>query len=268
MLINSNTKIARILKENPNALDAIVSIDSRYEKLRNPVLRKLMAARTSIGMAARIGNHDVKEFYEKLMPLGFSISEGDQAPENLEKPKLPAFFNHLTPAQIIDFDVRPIIESGKDPLSDILEQVKRIKEAGALKIINSFEPTPLIALLAKQGFETYTDHVDAETVETWFYKKNNKKINLEEDRSNEADWDSLLKKFENKLQETDVRYLPMPQPMMTILAALETLSPDHALFVHHKRIPVFLLPELRERKFDYRIKELAPGEVQLLIFRE
>jgi len=55
---------------------------------------------------------------------------------------------------------------------------------------------------------------------------------------------------------------------MAILAALEKLPEDKALFVYHKRIPVFLLPELRERKFDYRIKETAPNEVHLLIFKD
>jgi len=28
------------------------------------------------------------------------------------------------------------------------------------------------------------------------------------------------------------------------------------------------LPELKERKFDYRIKEEAPNEVRLLIFKD
>jgi len=54
---------------------------------------------------------------------------------------------------------------------------------------------------------------------------------------------------------------------MTILEALETLPADTALYVHHKRIPVFLLTELKERNFDYRIKEVSEGEVYLLIFK-
>jgi hypothetical protein len=70
------------------------------------------------------------------------------------------------------------------------------------------------------------------------------------------------------MENVDVRHLEMPQPMMTILEAIEKLPEDHALFVYHKRIPVFLLPELRERKFDYRIKEIAPNEVRLLIFKD
>jgi hypothetical protein len=56
--------------------------------------------------------------------------------------------------------------------------------------------------------------------------------------------------------------------MMTILSEIEKLPEDKALFVYHKRIPVFLLPELKERKFDYRIKEMTPNEVRLLIFKE
>ena len=55
--------------------------------------------------------------------------------------------------------------------------------------------------------------------------------------------------------------------MLTILEALEKLPSDHALYVYHKRIPVFLLPELAEKKFDYRIKEISDGEVHLLIFK-
>jgi uncharacterized protein (DUF2249 family) len=51
------------------------------------------------------------------------------------------------------------------------------------------------------------------------------------------------------------------------LEALDKLPPGEALFIHHKRIPVFLLPELAERKFEYRIKEIGEGNVQMLIYK-
>jgi hypothetical protein len=59
----------------------------------------------------------------------------------------------------------------------------------------------------------------------------------------------------------------MPQPMITILDALERINDGEALFVYHKRIPVYLLPELAERGFESRIKEVRDGEVNLLIFK-
>ncbi len=66
----------------------------------------------------------------------------------------------------------------------------------------------------------------------------------------------------------DVRNLEMPLPMMTILEAIENLPGDYALFVYHKRIPVFLLPELASKGFEYRINEISNGEVHLLIFKD
>ena len=268
MTINANTKISKILKQHPDALEAIISINPKFEKLRNPLLRKLMAARTSIGMASKIGGFNVEKFFEKLQPLGFEPDTEIEEESNVDKPKLPAFFNSIKPDQIIDFDVRPIIDEGKDPLGMITAKVKSIPTGGVLKIINSFEPTPLIALLEKQGFESFVDPVEDQLVDTYFYKKKNGAIKLEEKENNSEGWEELVKKFDGKIQTVDVRSLEMPQPMMTILESIGKLPEEHALFVYHKRIPVFLLPELKERKFDYRIKEEAPNEVRLLIFKD
>jgi uncharacterized protein (DUF2249 family) len=268
MTINANTKISKILKQNPDALEAIISINPKFEKLRNPLLRKLMAARTSIGMASKIGGFEVDRFFEKLEPLGFEPDREAAFESNTERPKLPAFFNSLKADQIIDFDVRPIMEEGKDPLASIVAKVKSIPKGGVLKIINSFEPTPLIALLKKQGFESFVDPVDNQLVETYFYKSDDKSVVIEEKENKSEGWEQLIKTFEGKMQKVDVRQMEMPQPMMTILESIENLPQEHALYVYHRRIPVFLLPELKERKFDYRIKEEAPNEVRLLIFKD
>ena len=63
MTINANTKIAVLLKHHPDALDAIISISSKFEKLRNPILRKIMAGRTSIAMASKIGGCELDDFF-------------------------------------------------------------------------------------------------------------------------------------------------------------------------------------------------------------
>ena len=81
------------------------------------------------------------------------------------------------------------------------------------------------------------------------------------------DFDKLLNAFGNSVVQLDVREFEMPQPLVKILNALEKLPKDHALFVQHKKIPQYLLPELAEQHFNWRIKEIAEGNVQLLIFR-
>ena len=71
MTINANTKIATILKQHPEALDAIIAVSSKFEKLRNPILRKVMAGRTSLAMASKVGGCRLEDFFIKLKPLGF-----------------------------------------------------------------------------------------------------------------------------------------------------------------------------------------------------
>lgn len=270
MQINEQTKIAALLKHNPEALEAIIAISPDFKKLRNPILRKLMAGRTSIAMASKIGGCTPDDFFKALQPLGFEANKSktpltEEVPEN--KP-MPDFLKNMMPEQIVQLDVRAMLADGNDPLKYIQQKVKELQQGQVLEIINTFEPVPLIKLLEKQGFQAHINHVNPDLVETYFYKTGSNTVTeLEADTTTSGDWDQILKQYEDKLEEIDVRHLEMPMPMMTILEALEKLPQEKALYVHHKRIPVFLLSELKERKFDYRIKEVQEGEVYLLIYK-
>jgi uncharacterized protein (DUF2249 family) len=267
MTINANTKIAPILKQNASALEAIISISNKFEKLRNPLLRKVMAGRTTLAMASRFGGCHIDDFYEKLEPLGFEIDRRTKPVEEKKKP-VPQFIHSISKEKLKELDVRPVIASGRDPLNIIMQKVKTIQSGEVLKIVNTFEPTPLIMLLQKRGFETYADKISDDHVETYFYKSS--KADQPEVKPGVApptDWDQILQKFADKIKNIDVRHLPMPQPMITILETLDTLPPNTALYIYHKRIPVFLLPELEQRGFEHRIKEISDGEVHLMIFR-
>lgn len=268
MLIDVHTKISKILKQHPDALEAIISIHAKFEKLRNPLLRKIMAARTTIGQAASIGGVPPEKFFEKLTPLGFEVDHHASAdiPDPLPAPT--AFLKEVSPADTITLDVRPIIEAGEDPLSLITTHTKSLKKGAVLRIINTFEPTPLIALLAKQGFISYVERVSADEVVTYFQKKEDRPPVPDVPENKTEGWDRIAEAYKDRTRTVDVRHMEMPVPMMTILESLATLPDDAALHVYHKRIPVFLLPELKEKKFDYRIKELSGSEVHLLIFKE
>lgn len=268
--INANTKIASLLKQHPNALEAIVSISPKFTKLRNPILRKVIAGRTSIAMASKLGGCRVDDFFNKLQPLGFEIDKATVATEEANENKpVPQFMQNIHADEIIELDVRPVIETGQDPLTIILQKVKALETGNVLKIINIFEPTPLMHLLGKQGFESYAEVISQDLVNTYFYKKAGKTLLTEIKETDHAEgWDEILNRFNGKLETVDVRNLEMPLPMHTILEALNGLAEDKALFVYHKRIPVFLLPELEEQHFSYRIKEISDAEVHLLIYKD
>jgi uncharacterized protein (DUF2249 family) len=265
--INANTKIAAILKQHPDALEAIISISPKFNKLRNPLLRKLMASRTSINMASKVAGCQVNDFFEKLKPLGF-VGDKTAAIEKEEVPKTaPSFIQNIKNTEVVKLDVRPVIESGKDPFNIITGKIKQLQSGEVLKLVNSFEPVPLIQILNKQGFEYYVETINENLVNTYFRKTTGTKTVEITGKKTGEDWDEVIRRFKNNLITIDVRHLEMPLPMMTILEALEKLTADQALFVYHKRIPMFLLPELSERMFDYRIKEVSEGEVHLLIFK-
>lgn len=267
MTIDANTKIGSIIKRHSSALEAIISISTKFEKLRNPLLRKVMAPRTTLAAASKLGNCSVEDFYQKLEPLGFIVNREIQPAESAKK-QVPAFISELRKDQISELDVRTVISSGTDPLKIILEKIKPIAPGNVLKIINSFEPTPLITMLEKKGFETYVDEINPDLFETYFLKKQMAFVSVEApQQSGTKSWEHSIKKWSDKLVKIDVRNLEMPAPMHTILEALESLPEENALYVFHKRIPVFLLPELAERGFDYRIHEVKDGEVHLLIFK-
>lgn len=271
MLINSQTKIAALIKHHPDALEAIVNLSPDFKKLRNPILRKLMAGRTSIAMASKIGGCNPVDFYNVLRPLGFATDDlAIIANEiQLSEQSLKQFVKDIEDTQIISLDVRPMLSEGNDPLKIIQQHIKNLKPGQVLKIINTFEPSPLIELLKKQGFDTYLDRISTNLIETYFYKKNGEeKIQVESSINDHADWDWVLKNYEGKIETIDVRHLEMPAPMITILEKLETLDPEKVLYVHHKRVPVFLLNELKDRNFDYRINEISESEVYLLIFKK
>lgn len=268
--INANTKIGKLIKNNPEAMEAIISIDSKFKKLKNPILRKVFANRTSIAMAAKIAGCKAEDFFKKLEPLGFIVDRSIEAVDVEKKEsQIPDYIRQLPEEDILVLDVRPDIDAGKDPLKIIMNKVKEVKPQQALRLINSFEPIPLILMLEKQGFSSFIKTINSDLVETYFYKSGESKaIDNIDDKITADGWEDWIKRFKDKLIEIDVRPLPMPQPMHTILGELDKMGDDQALFVNHKRIPVFLLPELDEMGYTYRIKKISDGEVRLLIFKK
>lgn len=265
--INANTKISWLLKQHPGALEAIISISPKFNKLRNPFLRKMVASRATISMASKIAGCSINDFFNKLRPLGFSIDQ-TPAPEEKQGSPVPAFMKNASKAQVVELDVRPEIEAGRDPLNLILKKIKPLQTGQILKLINSFEPVPLMLLLGGRGFETYSEKINGNLFYTYFHKAG--EVNPADADANPADgdWDSLLHRFKGNIKSVDVRQLEMPMPMHVILEELDKLPANTVLFVYHKRIPVFLLPELKERKFDYRMKEINDSEVHMLIYKE
>lgn len=269
MKINSTTKIAALIKEEPKVIDAIASINKHFKKLQNPILRKVLATRITIADAAKVGGVPVAVFYEKLKALGFEVDQNEPVQSNKEN-NMESIDNREI-KHVVSLDVRPILEEGTDPFKAIMGAIKTLKLEETLEIINSFEPIPLIHKLKEKGYESWTKRSKEGVVFTYFKKLTvgNENLELEPVKaSNTDDFDAKVIFFENNLTKIDVRMLEMPEPMTTILEALENITTTSALFVDHKKVPQFLLPELVTRGYEIMYKEISEHHLQLLIFKQ
>ncbi len=274
MMINKHTRVSEIIKANADSIAAIAALAKPLRKLKNPLLRRVMAPRVTLAEAAAIGGCSLADMQAALEPLGFRFAEetlaDSQAEEKEEhRPDWLAVANEDT---IDFFDVREMIESGDDPLKAIVQRYRALPSGNLLCIINSFIPYPLINLLEKKGAKTFVETLAGNVYHTWFFKL---AMPLAEVESATADrvimhdgpsFDRILEAYpETRLIRLDVRPLPMPQPMETILETLPALTPGRALYVQHKRVPLHLLEELADQAYIAHILEVGEGDVKLLI---
>ena len=275
MKINQNTKISELIKFNKDSIDTIASLAKPLEKLKNPILRKLMASRVTIQEAASIGKSSVEAFKNALTKIGFEWEDENSNPSTNEQNNQPEWLQGLKEEDITRFDVRPILNGGEDPLKAIMAQFKEVELEKALCIINSFIPTPLITLLEKSSALSYTETISPQEYHTYFLKIDRKKAAKAANQSTKESQifhedetlfqENKARFLDSQIKEIDVRHLEMPGPMQTILGELEVLPADHALYVNHKRIPLYLLEEIEDKGYIIHIYKISDSEVKLLI---
>lgn len=171
---------------------------------------------------------------------------------------------------IVELDVRPILEGGVDPFNAIMEKLKEIDKTQTLLVINTFEPVPLLNILKTKGYKYTVERPEQGVVYTYLTSDDSAK---KEDLTNVSDKDvklsfeDLERRFEGKLKTIDVRDLEMPMPMVTILETIEQLNSGEALYVHHKRLPQYLMPELDSRGYNLVEKEIDADNLKLIIYK-
>jgi uncharacterized protein (DUF2249 family) len=269
MKISENTKISQLIKQNPDSIEVIASINKHFNKLRNPVLRKLLAPRVSIADAAKIGGSTVEVFLAKLKEIGFEIDNTKYAKMEEQAETNASKMENIDKNKLVTIDVRPTIEAGNDPFKTLMEATKKLDADGVLLVINSFEPLPLINNLRDKGFDHKIERPEEGVVHTYFFKsKDAAKVELQQvEETDLNDFELTVSEFGENIKIVDVRDMEMPEPMVTILKEIENLPEGHALYVHHKRVPQFLLPELKKRDFNILSQEEDENNVKLLIYK-
>ncbi len=270
MNFNKNTRISTLIKENKNTIDVIASINKNFLKLKNPILRRVLAPRVSVSDAAKVGGVKIEVLIKKLEEIGFEF-EGVKSQKDKSEGKI---INSMSVSKeiknLVQLDVRPTLDSGEDPFNIIMKAIKVLKDEETLQIINTFEPIPLIRKLESKGYESRTVRPEEGIVHTFFKKNTTKWVDNEVEekvKKSPISFEEQFANFGDNIKKIDVRQLEMPEPMVTILKEIETLKKGQALYVEHKKIPQFLLPELEQRNFDILYKEIDCNDTKLLIYK-
>ena len=262
-MIAGETTLARLLDDHPQLVEFLATYDPHFEKLRNRLLRRVMAPRVTVAEAARMAGVDPDTLVAALRqavgePEAAPRPSAEVAPE-IGLPK-PAALAEIPPARHAHLDVRADIRSGDEPFAKIMSAVKTLAADQALELRTPFEPIPLYSMLAKRGFAHWAQRRAADDWSVWFYRDG---VDAEHADSGAG----AAGPAPARTVTIDVRELEPPQPMALVLERLDTLADDEALEVIHSRRPMFLYPLLDERGFAHVTDEPAPGTVRIVIRR-
>lgn len=156
-------------------------------------------------------------------------------------------------------DVRPILTAGGEPFADIMQAVAGLKHGQALRLIASFKPVPLFAVMEKKGF-THTERpLDGSDWEVLFEPGAKPAPAVASPRATDAgSWPAPVLRLDN-------RGLQPPEPMVRILETLEAMQAGDVLEAINERDPKFLYPELAKRGHAIRAEPRDGGGVRVVI---
>ena len=273
MVVQASDRVAALIDRDERLLEALVEASPEFERLRNPLTRRVMGRLVTVEQAARIARIDPEQLVTRLnqvleplpgttrQPLP-EVEGGLHAPApGGESAAMPPALSALPAERITDLDVRDALRRGEEPFSQIMAAKAALPPDGVLRLRAIFEPAPLYAVLGKQGFAHWTEQLADDDWRVWFYRAD----------SVEA-LPATAPAGEEQAQDDgvvvlDVRGLEPPEPMMRTLAALEELPPGKTLVQLNVRTPQFLLPKLAERGFTYEVHEQSSDLVRVFIRR-
>ncbi len=148
--IKLDTTIADLLNNYEGMKDILISINPKFKKLNNPILRRTLAKLATVKQAAIIGGMKPEDLLNKLRvavgqePIEISTQEEEQdsnIPSWAEKEAL------------ITLNANELLDKNKNPLAEARKALKKLKSGEILAIVADFKPEPLIDELKKEGFD-------------------------------------------------------------------------------------------------------------------
>ena len=164
-----------------------------------------------------------------------------------------------------ELDVRPILRAGGEPFAAIMGAVKSLGSGQALRLLATFEPVPLYAVLTKNGFDYTAREIGGGDWEVVFTPT---PAAFDSPRAARSTSDVSPSGWPEPSRHLDNRDLEPPEPLVRTLAVVEELRPGEVLSVLLCREPVFLFPRLGERGHEWTGGFGPDGKTYKLLVRK
>jgi len=147
-MIRREMKISELLEKHPELLEVLAGYHPHFGKLRNRLLRKVMAPRVTIEQAARMAGVDPAGLIETLAKALGKEALSMEGGRKLEG---------CSDASVITLDVRGL--PPPEPMMRILEALAHLPEWMNLFVLHERRPVFLYSKLEELGFEHITEEV-------------------------------------------------------------------------------------------------------------
>ncbi|MDF1664647.1 MAG: hypothetical protein P1V97_23010 [Planctomycetota bacterium] len=166
---NEKTKLSKVLKADEDLLEFFIALNPHdFSRLRNPLMRKLMPPRITLGRIAAMTGRRSSELLAEIdsflnvktkRPLKCSHSL-PQSPA--EKPD----WADGIPSRVIDL-LASDERLDADPMLPINEATRDLDPGSLIIIMHKWEPQPLYDVWSKMGIAFYAERKSAD--EVWVY---------------------------------------------------------------------------------------------------
>jgi Domain of unknown function (DUF1858) len=168
--ISATTKLAKVLELHPDVLEYIISLDPHdFARLRNPVMRKLMSPRISLGRIAAMTGMTSNALLEQIAVLSgatveLSPTEILSTPSSSERPAWVGSSEATRTVNLLPMDEL----LNEDPMPPVMLEVKKLKPGEVLLIRHKWEPQPFYDIWAKMpGLKWFAQSISDDEWQIW-----------------------------------------------------------------------------------------------------
>lgn len=161
--------------------DALMADEDLYARFTaySPVFRRFARVLLREDTANRLRLADVANMVGVPASDLVAIAHGAEAPppqpaaDPVDPPTRPAWLEGMDggPQHMYRLDVRPMLESGHEPLPDILRTTDRLVPGEILALDATFHPVPLRRLLGSYGYASYAESLSPDHWRVFFRRE-------------------------------------------------------------------------------------------------